>query len=190
MVGGFGQFNSSSHARRFFRHKGRGMPGRRTAIVDAARPFRSLSAFCSALLSGVSALALLPLSGTPAQAICLRCSSATVSPTNSAMNAAISSAQQAAQVAQTAQNALTRSAQAIQAMQAVQNNARGFAMGAASSVPNGLATGGLVPDSGLASPGAANSVLAKDGGTWVGASTPTQTTSAGQTVVTINQTAP
>ena len=75
-------------------------------------------------------------------------------------------------------------------MQAVQNNARSLAIGAASSVSNGLTAGGLVPDSGLASPGVANSVLPKDGGTWVGASTPTQTTSAGQTLVTINQTAP
>src|SRR5262245_20118631 len=102
-----------------------------------------------------------------------------------AASSAISSAQQAAQMAQQSASALARAAQAIQAMQAVQNAARSLARSAPSGVPNGLAPGGLVPDSGLAGPGAANPVS-----TWVGANTPAQSASDGQTVVTINQTAP
>lgn len=66
----------------------------------------------------------------------------------------------------------------------MQSAARNLALGTPSSVPNGLAPGGLVPDSGLASPGVANPVT-----TWVGANTPTQTTSNGQTNVDIQQTA-
>jgi hypothetical protein len=53
------------------------------------------------------------------------------------------------------------------------------------NVPNGLNAGGLAPDSGLAAPGVANPVSS-----WVNASTPVQTTSNGQTLVAIQQTAP
>ncbi len=59
-----------------------------------------------------------------------------------------------------------------------QSAARGIAANAPSSVPNGLNVGGLVPDSGLKASGVANPVT-----TWVGANTPTQTTSGGQTTV-------
>ena len=52
------------------------------------------------------------------------------------------------------------------------------------TVSNGLAAGGLVPDSGLATSGVANAVTS-----WQNANTPTQTTSNGRTVVNIVQTA-
>ena len=54
---------------------------------------------------------------------------------------------------------------------------------AALAVPNGLAAGGLVPDSGLAATGTANSVV-----TWIGVNTPTQATSGATTTVTVAQT--
>ncbi len=94
---------------------------------------------------------------------------------------AISNAEQAAQVAQQAQNSLTRATQAVQAMMAVQNAARAAAQGVPHSntlnlnVPNGLAPGGLVPNMAAG---------------WSGANAPTQSTSDGQTVVGIQQTAP
>src|SRR5450756_1731601 len=83
-------------------------------------------------------------------------------------------------------------------MQSVQNAARNLAFAGPnnlgmdpnhpgqllSNVPNGLNTGGLVPDSGLAAPGSANAVTS-----WVNANTPTQSTSNGQTTVSIRQTA-
>ncbi len=52
------------------------------------------------------------------------------------------------------------------------------------NVPNGLATGGLVPITGLASPGVANPTT-----TWQGALTPVQTAASGRTTVHIKQTA-
>ncbi|MBR0871346.1 filamentous hemagglutinin family protein [Bradyrhizobium tropiciagri] len=103
--------------------------------------------------------------------------------TQAAMNAAQSAAQQAQQAAQNSQASMTRATQAIQALRAAQSAARGIAANAPSSVANGLNAGGLVPDSGLKSPGIANPVT-----TWVGANTPTQTTSGGQTTVNIDQT--
>ncbi len=86
-------------------------------------------------------------------------------------------------LAQRAQAALQKSTQALQAMQAAQNAAHAAALNLPSTVPNGLAIGGLVPDSGLASTGVANPVT-----TWVNAKTPIQTTSNGQTQVSITQT--
>ena len=94
-------------------------------------------------------------------------------------------AQQAQQAAQNSQQSMLRATQAIRAMQAAQAAARAAAAGAPETVASGLALGGLVPDSGLAATGVANPVT-----TWVGANTPTQTTSGGQTTVTINQTPP
>jgi len=108
---------------------------------------------------------------------------------------ATSAANQALQtsiLAQRAQASLLHSVQAIQAMQAAQGAARGFAtgpngpnnLGSLPAVPDGLAVGGLVPDSGLASRGVSNPVI-----TWVNAKTPVQTTSQGQSIVTVQQTA-
>jgi hypothetical protein len=106
------------------------------------------------------------------------------SATSNAAASAITSAQQAATATQQSMQSLTRTLQAIQAMQAVQAAARNQSANTANSVPNGLVTGGLVPDSGLAGGGSANTVT-----TWTNANTPTQATSGGQTVVTVSQTA-
>ena len=93
---------------------------------------------------------------------------------------------------------LARTTQALNAVQAMQAAAHAAAARGANNlgldpnhpgqqlpnVPNGLTTGGLVPDSGLASQGVANAVR-----TWTNARRPTRTTSSGQTDVTIVQTA-
>ncbi|WP_143201473.1 filamentous haemagglutinin family protein [Bradyrhizobium sp. NAS96.2] len=105
--------------------------------------------------------------------------------TQAAISAAQDAAQQAQQAAQNSQASMTRAAQAIQALQAAQSIARGLAASAPSAVPNGLNAGGLVPSGGLAASGVANPVT-----NWVGATTPTQTSSGGQTTVNINQTQP
>jgi filamentous hemagglutinin family protein len=109
----------------------------------------------------------------------------TYTPTLAATNAALDAAQQAQQTLQNTQQSLARATQAIQTMMAVQNAARNLAASAQGSVPAGLSPGGLVPDSGLAAPGVANPVT-----TWVGANTPTQSTSNGQITVNIDQTQP
>ena len=141
------------------------------------------------LLAGVSALAM-AVHATPADAVCLgRCGGGgAASATAAAANSAIMSAQQAAAATEQSMNSLSRATQAVQAMQAAQTAAHNLALSAPSSVPNGLVSGGLVPDSGLAAPGVANSVLPSQGGTWIGLNTPTQTTSGGETLVTIVQT--
>src|ERR1700730_9137023 len=93
---------------------------------------------------------------------------------------------------------LARTTQALNAVQAMQAAAHAAAARGANNlgldpnhpgqelpnVPNGLTTGGLVPDSGLASQGVANAVR-----TWTNARTPTRTISSGKTDVTIVQTA-
>jgi filamentous hemagglutinin family protein len=91
---------------------------------------------------------------------------------------------QAAAVSQQSANTLRNIANALRAMQTAQTAAQTLAQGSASSVPNGLAPGGLVPNSGLAAAGTANPVRS-----WINAETPTQTTSGGQTNVSITQTA-
>src|SRR5579864_3950570 len=144
----------------------------------------------NALLGGASVLAIL-VAGPAVLARPLGGAS-TIAPTTAAANAALTGAQDAAAVARQSQSALTRATQAIQAMQAVQARARG----AAASGPNNLGSdpnhpGTLlqnVPD-GMSTIGAGG-LVPKDGGTWVGANTPTQSTSSGLTTVTIQQTAP
>ncbi|MCK9914438.1 filamentous hemagglutinin family protein [Microbacteriaceae bacterium K1510] len=96
-------------------------------------------------------------------------------PTASALAAAQAGAQQAQAMATQAQNSLKRTTQAIQAMRATQTAARNAALAAPSPVPNGL--GGLVPDPRIA----ANPNL------WINAQMPVETTSNGQTTVTIEQ---
>ncbi|MBV8510594.1 MAG: filamentous hemagglutinin N-terminal domain-containing protein, partial [Xanthobacteraceae bacterium] len=130
----------------------------------------------AALLAGTSALAML-VYASPAEAVCVgRCSAGGVANAVSATAAsALADAQRAAQVAQDAQNSLARATQAIRAMQAVQSAARSLAQSTPSSVPNGLVPGGLQPNMPAG---------------WTGANAPTQTTSGGQTVVGIQQTAP
>lgn len=98
-----------------------------------------------------------------------------------------SSAQATAQARANAKDVLSRTTQAVKAVQALQNAARSAAINGPDNlgrnpvnglqlpnVPNGLTPGGLVVDT---------------GGTWTGAYKPTQTTSDGQTLVNIQQTA-
>jgi len=157
-----------------------------THVVDRGSAFSGLHASKllshAALLAGVSALALL-VHAMPAHARPLN-GGATASATVIAAASAITSAQQAATATAQSMNSLSRAAQAIQAMQALQAAARNQALSAPSGVPNGLVAGGLTPDSGLAGNGVANTVT-----TWTNAATPTQATSGGQTVVTVQQTA-
>lgn len=103
--------------------------------------------------------------------------------TQAATDAAQVAAQQAQQAAQNSQQSLMRATRAIQTLQAMQTQARNIAASTPSSVPNGLNPGGLVPDGGLKALGVANPVT-----TWVGANTPTQTTSGDKTTVNIDQT--
>ena len=113
-------------------------------------------------------------------------SSSAASSTSQTSTAATTATLQApgtAAMVQHAQLSLEHSLQILQAQQAAQSSAQATAQNAASTVPNGLVTGGLVPDSGLASSGVANPVT-----TWVNAKTPVQTTSNGETTVTITQT--
>jgi filamentous hemagglutinin len=105
-----------------------------------------------------------------------------------ALQAATAAANAAA--AKIAQTSLAQNTQAILAAQNAQAAARASAINGANNlgsnlpdVPNGLATDGLAPDSGLSSTGVANQVT-----TWTNANTPTQTTANGQTTVTIVQT--
>jgi filamentous hemagglutinin family protein len=107
-----------------------------------------------------------------------------IAPVTSSVTANLLAQQQAQDVAAQAQDQLSRITTALQALQTMQTAAHNGALTAPSSVADGLQTGGLVPDSGLASAGVANPVT-----TWTGANTPTQTSSGGQTTVTINQTA-
>jgi filamentous hemagglutinin family protein len=119
-------------------------------------------------------------------------------PSSGAVNGALNgaNADAAARAGANAADALARTTQALQAVRAMQVSARAIAAGRNNlgadpnhsgrqlpNVPNGLNTGGLVPDSGLAKGGAANAVT-----TWVNAQTPVQTTSGGRTTVTIRQT--
>jgi filamentous hemagglutinin family protein len=153
-------------------------------------PKRSLSR--GALLAGTSLLTLLLTAPDIASARQLGSGGAVTSATNFASDAATLAAQQAAATAKQSSAALLRATQAIQAMQSVQNAARAAAQASQSSttlpqvsVANGLAPGGLVPDSGLAGNGVANPVTS-----WTGATTPTQSVDAsGQTQVGIQQTA-
>ncbi|MCE0484088.1 MAG: filamentous hemagglutinin family protein [Methylacidiphilales bacterium] len=111
-------------------------------------------------------------------------SNTTTSQTSTAATAATNQSEQTSVLARNAEAALQNSLKALQAQQAAQSAARASALNITSSVPNGLATGGLVPDSGLARTGVANPVT-----TWVNAKTPTQSVSNGQTTVTVTQTA-
>ena len=104
---------------------------------------------------------------------------------------------QTAATAKRAQDTLLRAAQAMQSMQSMQSAARAAAAGGPNNlgadpshpgqqlpnIPDGLASGGLVPDSGLVANGLANTVA-----TWSGANTPVQSTDNGNTSVSIKQT--
>ncbi len=138
-----------------------------------------------------SGLAALANPGTAAT------SAATGSPALTSSSALPAGQATQVQAVQTA-NDLAAAARAITAMQAAQAAAQSTAVSGANNlgldpahpgqalpnVADGLQAGGLVPDSGLASPGLANPVTS-----WTGANTPVQTVNAGKTAVTIQQTA-
>jgi len=141
------------------------------------------------LVFGGIALAALGLAGLHVRAAhaagtLTQGATASFAPVASSVTANLAAAQQAQAVAVQAQDQLARVTAALQAMQNLQSTAHGLAAAAASTVPDGLSQGGLVPDSGLAAAGTANPVT-----DWTGAQTPTQTTVAGATDVNINQTA-
>jgi filamentous hemagglutinin family protein len=135
------------------------------------------------LLVGTSAIALAVATSHGVQARPIGGASGMSSAPTLASDAAAVSAQQAAAMAKQSLQSLTRATQALQAMQAAQNAARAAAQNSSSNVPNGLAPGGMVPDSGLAAIGVSNPVSS-----WIGASAPTQSSSGGQTIVTVQQT--
>ncbi len=132
-----------------------------------------------ALLGTVSAVAL-GVAAAPVEARSLYSTGASTSAITAATSAALTSAQQSSSVAQQAMNALRQATQAIQAMQAAQAAAHNLALQAPSAIPNGLVAGGL-----QVAPGAV-----PGSNLWQNANAPTQTLSAGQTTVTIQQTAP
>jgi filamentous hemagglutinin family protein len=126
------------------------------------------------LLSSVSMFALL-VSGNSTRAANLK-SLSSVSITQAASTAQQAAAVQAAAAAQQAQQSLARAAAALKAAQNAQQTAQSLA--STLGVANGIAPGGLVPASGIAS----------DPTLWKGASLPTQTVANGRTLVDIQQT--
>src|ERR1700761_360938 len=134
-----------------------------------------------ALLAGTSAIALALTGLHPTHAMQVGNSGAGTSAVTIAAQQAQQAAQQAQQAGQAASQALTRASHALQSMQAIQAAARAAAQAAQSSatlpnvsVPNGIGTGGLLPN---------------NPGTWTGAKAPTQSVdSSGQTNVTVDQT--
>uniref|UniRef100_Q07N99 Filamentous haemagglutinin family outer membrane protein n=1 Tax=Rhodopseudomonas palustris (strain BisA53) TaxID=316055 RepID=Q07N99_RHOP5 len=159
----------------------RGPDFRATALGRKNRRVRLLAGVCSAAL-------LLAVAPKAALARSLTGSAAAVSAPNFASDAASVAAQRAASAAKQSQNALARSTQAMQAAQAAARaaaQARQVSTTAPTAIADGLAIGGLVPDSGLTRPGLANPVT-----TWSGATTPTQSVGAdGRTQVGVRQTA-
>ena len=83
----------------------------------------------SALMSGVSVIALLLMAGQGASARPLGSAAQGASATANAIAAATANAQQAAQMAQQSMRSLARATQAVQAMQAAQSAARNLAIG-------------------------------------------------------------
>ncbi|MFD2183682.1 filamentous haemagglutinin family protein [Rhodoplanes azumiensis] len=164
----------------------RDLPGRERA------PGRA-SARAAALLAGVSLLALVTAGG-PGHALNLK-SPGVVSPGAAAAAAQQAAAAQAAAAAQQAKESLAAAAAALQALRASQDAARSLALQAGATVPNGIATGGLMPQGGVtrdASSTAAETRWIVDGADptlWQGASrTVTETTEGGRTTVGVTQT--
>jgi filamentous hemagglutinin family protein len=136
-----------------------------------------------ALLASVSIMAL-TLASSPACAISVGSrSSATTGAPTIASDSARAMAQQAQETAQRVQQSLSRATQALRSMQDIQAAARPAAQAqqASRTVTDGLSAGGLIVDPRVAAGNSSNlSVNAK---------LPTQTTSNGQTTVTVQQTA-
>ena len=132
------------------------------------------------LLAGISIMALVAATAS-ADAGNLRRSSAQNAAAQAAAQANASS-QAAARAAMAARGALKRANYALASMRAAQIAARNIAVSAASSVPNGLQTGGLVVAEG-AVPGPTDG----GGGLWQGADLPTQEVVDGHYAVTVDQ---
>ncbi|BBF93154.1 filamentous haemagglutinin family protein [Blastochloris tepida] len=139
--------------------------------------FSACRSHVAVLLCGVSMLAL-AAAWTPAAARRPAGTSAAASAAAIAAQQAAAAAAQAAQAAQQAQTSLTRAAAGVRAAKAAQAAARALALQNGAGIPDGLKTGGLVPDSGIAT----------DPTLWQGAELPTETVKDGRTVVDINQT--
>ena len=130
-------------------------------------------------LASVSAMSML-MAASSAYARSMNGGGAVLSAPNIASDAASATAQQAAAIARQTQGSLARAARAVQDMQAVQAAARAAAaarqtsLTAPTAVPDGLGTGGLLPNMPAG---------------WTGANAPTQNIDAGgQTQVGIRQT--
>ncbi|XHR27958.1 MAG: filamentous hemagglutinin family protein [Chthoniobacteraceae bacterium] len=133
------------------------------------------AAFCILLVLLVPApMSMASLVGT------MRAKSSSSTTGNSATSTSISggSSTDSTASATAERQSLTRTTQTIAAVRAAQAAARAAANASASSVPNGLTSGGLVVASGVSS----NSSL------WQNANLPTQTVANGETTVTVKQT--
>src|ERR1700759_4872611 len=140
------------------------------------------STYRATLLATVSLAALL-LAAPAAFAQPIGAHAAT-SATTIASDAAALAAQQAATVAKKSQASLTRALQTLQALKAAQAQARAAAGAAGTGgVTDGLSAGGLIVDPRV------GTSAGSDANLWVNAGMPTQTTSNGQAVVNIQQTA-
>ena len=132
------------------------------------------------LLAGVSAVAV-AMASLPA---CAGGPAGIWNPSTAANIAAATSAaasQQAAALAQQSQASMTTATNAIRSILSAQAAARAAAQMVPSSIPNGLTPGGLVVDPRVTAGSGPN--------LWVNANLPVQTTSNGETLVTVKQTA-
>ncbi len=169
----------TSRSRRFRKHKAARCC--RASPQDCFVPHRISR---QVLLAGASVMVMMLTANHNAYAGHYGNPGQNVSATVNAAAAAIQSAQQAAALTQQSMQSMARATQAIAAHAGgAERRAQCRSLGMPSSIPNGLNTGGMVPDSGLAGPGVANPVSS-----WVGANTPIQSSSGGQTTVTIQQT--
>lgn len=149
------------------------------------RPVQMRRALDNALLGGVSLLALMMVSDV-GEARSLTPGTNAVAPTAAAQQAAIAAAQQAAGATAQAQISLARAAAALAAARQLQLDAATAARGRSSSVPDGLATGGLMPADGTVNDPLAG--IAADRSKWTGAELPRQTTNGTGVRVDIDQT--
>src|SRR5215475_10817051 len=143
-------------------------------------PARTRRDFHAALLGGVSFLALMVASDV-GEARNLNSIGSVVAPTAAAQQAAVAAAQQAAAAAAQAKTSLGRAAAALVAARKLQQDAA--AAGSPSSIPNGLAPGGLMPSGGNASDplaGIRPDVESGNPSKWIGAGLPTQTNDGSQ----------
>jgi len=147
-----------------------------TAVRSLVRSPARKSIASRSLLVGASATALLVGSLSSAGARSLGGSNA--SNTGVAAAAAIAAQAGAQQAAQTASQAMIRASNAMQGMRSIQDAARAAAISTASTVPNGLVSGGLVV--------APN--VKTDPTLWQGAKLPTETMAGGRNQVEIVQT--